>query len=147
MIRPEVRLATNDEGPAIAKILESFDAIPIGLDWSRVWPNWLVAVHRDQLVGCIQVLPGFPLAHVGCLTVIPEYQDEGIAAYLCWGAEQMLSSSGVSGLTFTSNDLRLIKGLERHGASDEGCIHLVYKPVPKYGEKKVDELTQSTETS
>ncbi len=134
-------MAKDDEGETIRDILATVDDVPDCLDWSRVRPNWLVAQHHEKIVGVIQILPGFPMGHIGCLAVLPLYRKQGIAAYLAWGAEQILSNSGVSGLTFTSNDEKLIEGLKRHGA--QGCdetVRLMFKPVKK--QRTLDESTQ-----
>jgi GNAT superfamily N-acetyltransferase len=141
MIRPKIRIATNDEGEIIRDILATVDDMPECLDWSRVWPNWLLAEHKGVICGTIQVLPGYPMGHIGCLAILPRYRRQGIAAYLSWAAEELLRRSGVSGLTFTSNDQKLIEALERHGAVGvDETVRLMFKPV----RKKLNESTQST---
>lgn len=147
MLRPLVRMATNEEGEIIRHILEQADEFNIpGLDWSRVWPNWLVAEHKGIIVGCIQVLPGRPLGYIGSLAVLPAYQRLGIAAYLAWGAERVLSNSGVSGSIFVSKNENLIRGLKKHGAyGDDQSYSLMFKPVPRKRAQIDGQRTEGTE--
>jgi GNAT superfamily N-acetyltransferase len=142
MIRPTtIRVAQNHEGEIIRDILATVADVPGPLDWSRVWPNWLLAEHKGVICGTIQVLPGYPMGHIGCLAILPRYRKQGIAAYLSWAAEELLRRSGVSGLTFTSNDQKLIEALERHGAQGlDETVRLMFKPV----RKKLNESTKST---
>lgn len=130
MIRPAVRLATDDEGPKIAEILEaSGEPNPEGLDWSRVWPHWLIAEHRGVRCGCINVLPGRPVGYIGSLAVLPPYQHEGIGAYLCLAAEAMLAQSGVTGIVYTTKHPQIINRLTKRGAYGEDGFTFMFKPV------------------
>ena len=132
MIRPSIRLATDDEGPKIVEILEASDEhVPDCLDWSRVWPHWLLAEHRGVRCGCINVLPGRPVGYIGSLAVLPVYQHEGIGAYLCLAAEDMLACSGVTGIVYTTKHPQIINGLAKRGAYGEDGFHFIFKPVPR----------------
>src|SRR5688572_5290081 len=117
MLRPKIRLANDTEGHIICNILGRADEhVPDDLDWSRVWPHWLIASYKGVDCGVINVLPGRPLGYIGSLAVLPSHQRQGIAAYLCWAAEGMLASSGVSGSAFVTKHPHINKALQRHGA-------------------------------
>jgi N-acetylglutamate synthase-like GNAT family acetyltransferase len=146
MIRPKIRLATDDEGAKIAEILAAAGEPDIEeLDWSRVWPHWLLAEHRGVRCACINILPGRPVGYIGSLAVLPVYQHEGIGAYLCLAAEQMLRSSGCSGSVFTTKHPQLIDRLTKRGAYSEPGYHVMFKPIRK--RVAVDVKSESTETS
>ena len=60
----EVRLAQNEDGDDIhGLVLASGFEIP-GLDWHDIYPHWLVAEMDGNLVGCIQVCLGKPIAYL-----------------------------------------------------------------------------------
>jgi hypothetical protein len=75
-IKPQdvkVRLAQNDEGEIVAELaahcgfyFEGWD-----IDWSDIFPYWLIAEHEGRPVGCIQVLPGKPVGRLEILGVDP----------------------------------------------------------------------------
>ncbi len=140
MIRPLVRMATNEEGEDIRYVLESNQELHPDLDWSRVYPHWLVAVHHGIICGCVHILFGSPWGAIDSLTVLPSYQNQGIGAYLAWGAEQVLRQSGVQAMTFTSVNPTIIEGLKRHGAYETGTEKVLYMPI----RKKIKNGTQGT---
>ncbi len=64
-----IRLATNADGPQIGELVlvAGFDVH--GLDWSNIEPYWLVADEDDEVVGCVQVLPGLPIGRLELLAL------------------------------------------------------------------------------
>lgn len=56
-----VRLATDEAGPLIAEVLRGNGVEVPGCDWSRCFPNWLIATVGDEVIGCIQVMPAKPV--------------------------------------------------------------------------------------
>jgi hypothetical protein len=65
--RVKIRLALDEAGPAIGAILEEHGVQ--GLDWSRVFPHWLIATVGDDVIGCVQVLPSRPIGYANFLHV------------------------------------------------------------------------------
>lgn len=55
-----IRLATDETGPKIAEVLKSNDIELPDADWSKVFPNWLIATVDDDVIGCIMVMPAKP---------------------------------------------------------------------------------------
>jgi hypothetical protein len=70
---PEVVFATNEDGADIAKLVKS-NGFNISADWSEV-PNWLVAKLNNEVIGCLQVLPGKPFGRVEMLATHTGYKN------------------------------------------------------------------------
>ena len=68
----EIRLAVNEAGPAIAAVLKANGIVLEGADWSRVFPDWLIATVDDDVVGCCQVVVSKPVGYVEFLFVMPD---------------------------------------------------------------------------
>ncbi len=66
-----VRLATNDDGPVMAALYTAAGG-PVSVDWSEVYPHWLVAEIEGCTVGFVNVSPGKPFGRVEMLTLDPE---------------------------------------------------------------------------
>ena len=84
-----VRLAKNDDGDAVAALMEKKDWFQWDnweIDWHDLEPNWLVAEHEGVILGCIQVVPAHPIGRIEVLCVDP---DLGV----------MMSTAVVKGLT------------------------------------------------
>lgn len=65
-------MATNAEGHFIAELLDlNGYNFPVEMDWSEVFPFWLVAVLDGVIVGCVQVVMGKPLGSAEFLAVKP----------------------------------------------------------------------------
>lgn len=62
--RVVIRLALNETGPQIAEILKENGVDMPGIDWSRVFPHWLIATVDDDVIGCLQVMPAKPFGHL-----------------------------------------------------------------------------------
>lgn len=62
-----VGLATNEEGPAIQRLIEE-SGFKEDLDWNDIEPYWLIALHEDKIIGAIQVCPGKPIGRLEMLT-------------------------------------------------------------------------------
>ena len=130
MIRPIIRLAQDSEGEDIHHILDEVGQIPDGLDWSRVYPYWLVAEHDGIIVGCAQVLPGFPLGHFGFWGILPGYQNKGIGIFLWKAVEKLLANGGSDGFTGMTLNPQVLKRLPEVGAIEFGDkVSLIFKRV------------------
>ena len=60
--RVDIRLATDEAGPLIAAILKENGIELPGVDWSKVFPHWLIACDGGDVIGCVQVMPAVPVA-------------------------------------------------------------------------------------
>jgi len=102
----DVRMAKNDDGPAIKRIVDAIGAFQFAnfeLDWSDIEPGWLVGEHGGRIIAAIQVLPGKPIGRIECLLVDPELglmmravatrtmTDHAIAAIHMHGAQAVSS--------------------------------------------------------
>lgn len=62
-----IRLGTNADGPRIGELVAEGGFDVVGLDWTRIEPYWLVADNGEEIVGCLQVLPGRPAGRLELL--------------------------------------------------------------------------------
>ncbi len=100
----EVRLAQNEDGDDIHRLLLSGGFEIEGLDWHDIYPHWLVAEIEENVVGCFQVCLGKPIGFVEFLAteeslghrdracVVKALFDQALAALKTYGA-QMASGS------------------------------------------------------
>lgn len=64
-----IRLAIDETGPMIAAVLKENGIEIPGMDWSKVFPHWLIATVENDVVGCVQVLPAKPVGYLEFLFV------------------------------------------------------------------------------
>ena len=57
----EVRLASNEDGDDVHRLVLAGGEEISGLDWHDIYPHWLVAEIEGKIVGCIQVCLGKPI--------------------------------------------------------------------------------------
>lgn len=67
----QIRLAVDEAGPLIAELLKENGIEFPACDWARVFPSWLIATQKDDLIGCLQVMPVKPIGYVNFLHVKP----------------------------------------------------------------------------
>jgi hypothetical protein len=67
----KARLAINEEGPRVAELAAQagFVFSDWEIDWSDIHPHWLVADHRGELLGCMQLCYGRPVGRLEILSV------------------------------------------------------------------------------
>lgn len=67
-----VRLARPDEGPMIGAMMQAYGGPSWAwLDWSQVYPYWLLGELDGEPRGCVMVNPGQPFGRVEFLAVDP----------------------------------------------------------------------------
>ena len=69
--RVVIRLALDETGPTISEILKANGIELPGANWSKVFPHWLIACDRDDVIGCVIVLPAKPVGYAEFLFVKP----------------------------------------------------------------------------
>ncbi len=67
-----IRLAKDDDGQRIGELARASGFAIEGIDWSSVYPHWLVAEHKGELVGAIQVILSKPVGWLEILSVDPD---------------------------------------------------------------------------
>ena len=68
----KIRIAQNEDGPRIGE-LAAFSGFAIeGIDWSRVYPFWLVAERDKIIIGALQIILSCPIGWLEMLSVDPE---------------------------------------------------------------------------
>ena len=72
-----IRLATDQDGPAIGKLYRTAEWPDHGVDWTRpgIGGWWIVAETEDgEIVGAIQAVASAPYGYIGDVVVHPEYR-------------------------------------------------------------------------
>lgn len=74
----KARLAINDEGPRVAELAASagFVFTDWEISWDDIHPHWLVADHRGELLGCLQVCYGRPVGRLEMLAFDPSLEKD-----------------------------------------------------------------------
>jgi hypothetical protein len=69
----KARLAVNEEGPRVAELAAAcgFAFSDWEIDWGDIHPHWLVADHKGELLGCLQVCYGRPVGRLEILGIEP----------------------------------------------------------------------------
>lgn len=100
----KIRLAENSEGQIVKSLAGSngFDAVE--MDWSDIYPYWLVAEFEDEIIGTVQVCPSRPIGRLEMLHVIPEIKN-GLRRI----AVTMLLIAGVE--TLKSHGAQVVSGV------------------------------------
>lgn len=120
LTKTTVRFAKDEDGIAIRDLLNLNDCLTEGLDWLEISPYWLVAEHRGQIIGCIQVLPGLPTGFIDQWVVNPEYVGSGVGMSLLYAAEESLTARGCNGYVAHIENEVLLSNMERFGACKLG---------------------------
>ena len=131
MIRPKIKIARDSDSKVIQEILQANQMLAEGLDWSRIYPSWILAEWKDEIVGCIQVLVGYPTGMIPLWAVLPKYKNSGIGIYLLWAAEEILRQAGCDGFLGITDSGRILKKLERLGGVKIGQFSLIMKRIYK----------------
>ena len=94
-----IRLARNEDGPRISDLVFQ----PLDLDWSDVYPYWLVYEKDGDIVGCLNVSLSKPIGRLDFLglddslnshargKVVRELVFQGIATLKADGSQACLS--------------------------------------------------------
>lgn len=144
MSPPTIRLACNEDGPAIGLLHKIAELPDYGVNWAtaQVHGWWLVAETNDgEIVGAIQIMAAQPFGYIGALIVHPAYQATGrgtngdaltgrlgqVAYDLLITAFVVLRNSGVQLVLGTvSTDTDALRHVyERHGGLNLGLCTLM----------------------
>jgi len=68
----EIRLAVNEAGQDIATVLTENGVDVSAVDWTQVFPHWLIACVDEHVIGCCQVAISKPFGYVEFMFVRPE---------------------------------------------------------------------------
>lgn len=92
ILEVNIRLADNSEGQLIEKLTNENGFTLEGLDWSTVYPYWLVAIHEEEIIGAIQVCFGRPAGRLEFLSIKKEIDPRLKSSTI----KKLLTSGGVS---------------------------------------------------
>lgn len=66
----KIRLAQNDDGPHIGQ-LARHSGFTVDMDWSEVYPFWLVA-EDEKIIGALQIILAKPIGWLEMLVLNPD---------------------------------------------------------------------------
>lgn len=121
MDRPELMLADRHEhGPVVARLLKAHTGGYDDLDWSDIGENWILAVLGSEVVGCVQVLPGYPVGRAEMLGLADSLTTIQRAAVVSALIEQACLTLQIAGCgvvqTSVAHELSgFTRSLERRG--------------------------------
>ena len=81
---PAITLADDTDAPAVrALVADSGYDYLLDCDWTRIAPWWLLAILRDQPVGCIQMGASMPIGRLEylCIARSLRHADRARVAY------------------------------------------------------------------
>jgi len=133
LTRTKFRRARKADTPFIIDLLSANDLVCQGLDWSDIGDTWWVAVHKDEIVGCVQVLFGKPLGVVNFLAVEPKFHRSGVGVQLIKTAEILLSVADCDGYMAGTSTEAIIKRSKDLGLTSLGEVTIFVKRVFRYG--------------
>jgi GNAT superfamily N-acetyltransferase len=113
-------------------LLSENDLMIGGLDWSDIGDDWWVAIHKDDIVGCVQVLFGKPLGVINFLAVDPKFHKSGLGVQLFRWAEILLSASNCDGFLAATYTEAIINRAEDLGLTKLGQPTVFVKRVYRY---------------
>jgi GNAT superfamily N-acetyltransferase len=133
LTRTQFRSAKRSDTPFIIDLLSANDLLIRGLDWSEIGDTWWVAVHKGDIVGCVQVLPGKPLGVVNFLAVDPKFHKSGLGVQLIKTAEILLGVEGCDGYMAATHTEAIIRRQKDLGLTDLGEVTIFVKRVFRHG--------------
>lgn len=68
----EVRMAENTEGEIVGMLAARAGFQEDYVDWTNIFPYWLVAIYESRIIGTIQVCPGGPIGRLEILYVMQD---------------------------------------------------------------------------
>lgn len=73
-----LRGATDADGPTIGNLvaLNNYNISDQPIDWTRVYPYWVVAEYDGEIVAALQVCMGKPIGRLEMLTIDPELSPQ-----------------------------------------------------------------------
>lgn len=112
MSGPLVRLASNEDG---ARIKELFSGNFDGLDWSDIYPHWIVAEKSGRIVGCINVAVSKPIGRLEFLgtdsTLSPHARGRIVRALIVQGLATLMRAGCSASVSQIPFELRTYKRL------------------------------------
>lgn len=128
-----VRLGVNEESNHIRDLVAATQADIEGLDWSDIYPYWLVAEKDRKIVGCINVAVSRPIGRLDFLAIDPRLRPHAkgrtVRALILQGLatlKQAGCSASISQIPFELRDYKRV--LKKHfGAVVIGQGNMVMK--------------------
>jgi hypothetical protein len=111
------RLALNEDGERIDE-LASKQTGP-GLDWSDIYPYWLVAEKDGKIIGCLNVAPSKPVGRLDFLalddSLSPHTRSKAVRGLILQGMATLLAGGSTASVSIVPFELKSYKKiLKKH---------------------------------
>ena len=112
-----IRLALNEDGPRVEE-LASPQTGP-GLDWSGIYPYWLVAEKEGKIIGCLNVALSKPVGRLDILAIdnslSPHARGKAVRELILQGIATLKASGSTACLSIVPFKLKSYKRiLKKH---------------------------------
>lgn len=113
----KIRLAQNEDGERIRELVSN--QVCDGLDWSDVYPYWLVAENNGRIVGCLNVALSKPIGRLDTLGVDgslnPHARSKAVRGLILQGIATLKANGSGACLSIVPFELRTYKKiLKKH---------------------------------
>lgn len=132
-------MAVDADSPRIQELLKLNKLWVDGLDWSAL-QGWLIATHKDVIVGAVQVLFGKPLGVIAYLVVDPAYHNSGVGYPLIKAAEALLKINGTDAMTGFTDRPEMQKILKRYKCTPVGEFTTYIKRIYRGKKEETDAI-------
>lgn len=128
-----IRLAANEDGGRIRALVTDTQIDIEGLDWSDIYPYWLVAETGGNIIGCLNVALSKPIGRLDLLAIDkslkPHARGRVVRALILQGIATLKASGASATLSAVPFQLRSYKRiLKKHfGAVVAGQGNMIIK--------------------
>lgn len=126
-----IRLALNEDGQRVEE-LASKQTGP-GLNWSEVYPYWLVAEKEGKIIGCLNVAPSKPVGRLDFLSLDeslnPHTRSKAVRGLILQGIATLMAGGSTASVSIVPFELKTYKKiLKKHfGAIVIGQGNMIIK--------------------
>ncbi|MES0339848.1 MAG: hypothetical protein ABUK15_07315 [Anaerolineales bacterium] len=112
-----IRLARNEDGKRLEELASK--QVGKGLDWSNVYPYWLVAEKEGKIIGCLSVALGKPVGRLDILalddSLSPHSRSRAVRGLILQGMATLKADGSTACLSVVPFKLKAYKRiLKKH---------------------------------
>lgn len=148
LVRPTIRPLERKDIEEVIKILKESEFYIHGIDWSDFGSNWIVAEHKGEVIGCIQIAFAKPLGYLNFWAIKNSYEHSGAGIRLSREAERLLSQYGSDGFIAITNNEKVCKhireGLGLILGSFDVFVKRVWRQGKIYGSKSAKDSSATS---
>lgn len=112
-----IRLAQNEDGERIEELASK--QVGAGLDWSEIYPYWLVYEKDGKIMGCLNIAPSKPVGRLDLLAIddslSPHARSKAVRSLIIQGIATLKAGGSTACLSVVPFKLRSYKKiLKKH---------------------------------